>query len=44
MKTDQVVSIMTDIDINNADVRDMLNELSFNFFVSCLNNLVSNLI
>ena len=42
VKTKQVVSIMADIDLNNADVRDMLNEIIC-FFVSCLDNLVSNL-
>ena len=33
---------MAYIDLNNADVRDTLNEIIC-FFVSCLNNLVSNL-
>ena len=43
MKTRQVVSIMADIDLNNADVSDMLNEILYVFFASCLNYLVRNL-
>ena len=33
VKTKQVVSIMADIDLNNADVRDMLNEIMFFCFM-----------
>ena len=43
VKGKQVVSIMADTDLNNANVRDILNEIICFCFVSCLNNFVSNL-
>ena len=33
VKTKKVVSIMADIDLNNADVREMLNEIMFFCFM-----------